>query len=122
MVEILVKKENKLLQREELTVRVPHATQATPSRKELTEALVQGIKVPANRLVIERVLTSPGTTESHARVYVYKAADAVPAGQRGVSERRLKGKAAAVGEASGQGSSGKKAAAEGAAQSAPAKK
>ena len=94
MVEVLVKKENKLLQREELTVRVPHPTKATPSRKELTEALVQGIKVPAERLVIERVLTSPGTTESRARVYVYKSADAVPARQRAVSERRLKGKAA----------------------------
>lgn len=96
MVEIIVQKENKLLKREELVTRVEHAKKATPNRKELEHALAEGIKVSADRLIIERVVTKPGTHESQVHVYVYKSADAVPKQQRAVHDRRREGKKAAA--------------------------
>ena len=91
MVEITAHKENPLLKRTEFTARIRHAEKATPSRKELEESLAAAAKVDKDRLVINRITTTPGAMESTITFLVYHAAADIPVAYRERHQRRLTG-------------------------------
>jgi len=72
--EILESRENKLIGRKELIVRVDHWPQGTPPRKELRERIAQILKVDPEAVYVRKVKTEYGKCESLARIHVYESA------------------------------------------------
>jgi len=72
-IEILESRENKLIERKELIVRISHWPQGTPSRKEVRERIAKLLGVDPNLVYIRRLKTEYGMCESLARVHVYQS-------------------------------------------------
>ena len=75
-VKIVQERPNPLLERTEYTFRADHATAATPTRDAVRTELAKLVKVPKDRLVIERMGARYGTavTEGVAVAYANTAA------------------------------------------------
>ncbi len=73
---ILEERPNPLLERTEYTFRADHATAASPTRDTVRTELAKLVKVPKDRLVIERMAARYGTavTEGVAVAYANVAA------------------------------------------------
>ncbi len=72
--EILESRDNKLIGRKELIVRIDHWPQGTPPRKELRERIAQMLKVNPEAVYVRKVKTEYGKCESLARIHVYESA------------------------------------------------
>lgn len=72
--EILESRDNKLIGRKELIVKVDHWPQGTPPRKELRELIAQMLKVDPEAVYVRKVRTEYGRCESLARIHVYESA------------------------------------------------
>ena len=71
--EIVEKKENKLLEREALIVRGTHEG-PTPTRLAVKQAVVTKLKVPADQVMVRAMSTRFGDQGFSAEVHVYKTA------------------------------------------------
>jgi ribosomal protein S24E len=74
---ILTERPNPLLQRVEYTFEIDHATASTPPRGEVRSELAKLLKVPADRLVIERMNARFGTAKTRGEAMAYQTADAL---------------------------------------------
>ncbi len=70
-VEIEQEKENKLMHRSELTLRVDHEGEGTPSREELSGEIANLVNSSRNEIVIDKIDTAFGKEESIVEVRVY---------------------------------------------------
>jgi ribosomal protein S24E len=78
-VKILDERPNPLLQRKEYTFEVDHAGAATPPRSEVRKELAKLVKVPSDRLVIERMNARFGTAKTRGEAMAYATKEAVDA-------------------------------------------
>jgi ribosomal protein S24E len=76
-VKILNERPNPLLHRKEYTFEVDHAGTATPPRSEVRKELAKLVKVPADRLVIERMNARFGTAKTRGEAAAYATKEAV---------------------------------------------
>jgi ribosomal protein S24E len=76
-VKILEERPNPLLHRKEYTFEVDHAGAATPPRAEVRKELAKLVKVPADRLVIERMNARFGTAKTRGEAMAYATKEAV---------------------------------------------
>ena len=76
-VKILEERANPLLHRKEYTFEVDHAGAATPPRAEVRKELAKLVKVPADRLVIERMNALFGTAKTRGDAMAYATKEAV---------------------------------------------
>ncbi len=107
---ILEERANPLLKRIEYTFEVDHAGASTPPRADLRKELAKLVKVPASRLIIERMHARYGAARTRGEAMAYQSDEAVKATVRehilvrnGLKERAPKpGAAPAVGGAPAQ--------------------
>ncbi len=76
-VKILEERANPLLHRKEYTFEVDHAGAATPPRAEVRKELAKLVKVPAERLVVERMNALFGTAKTRGEAMAYATKEAV---------------------------------------------
>jgi small subunit ribosomal protein S24e len=76
-VEIVERKANPLLHRNELRFTVTHPTAPTPKREEVREALAKLAQVSKDRLVIEWMHAKFGTAESEGEAAAYDSKEAL---------------------------------------------
>ncbi|MCI4337266.1 MAG: 30S ribosomal protein S24e [Thermoplasmata archaeon] len=103
---ILEERPNPLLQRIEYRFEVSHAASATPKRDEVRGELAKLIKLPKDRLVIERMRAKFGTATTVGWAAGYQSADALKRivadhiqVRNGLKEKAAKGPAAPAAEA-----------------------
>ena len=75
-VKILEERPNPLLHRKEYTFEVDHAGAATPPRADVRKELAKLVKVPADRLVIERMNARFGTAKTRGEAVAYATKEA----------------------------------------------
>jgi ribosomal protein S24E len=73
---ILEERPNPLLQRTEYRFRAEHALAATPTRESVRAELAQLLKVPKDRLVVERMNARYGTAVSEGVAITYESIEA----------------------------------------------
>jgi ribosomal protein S24E len=73
---ILEERPNPLLQRIEYRFRAEHATAATPTRDTVRTELAKLLKVPKDRLVVERMNARYGTAVSEGVAITYESVEA----------------------------------------------
>jgi len=73
---ILEERPNPLLQRVEYRFRADHATAATPTRETVRAELAKLLKVPKDRLVVERMNARYGTAVSEGVAISYETVEA----------------------------------------------
>jgi len=105
-IRVLEDKSNPLMQRHEIRFEVAHATAATPSRDAVRGELSKLVKVPKDRVIIERMHARYGTAVTRGDATVYDTAEAVKAIVRGhilvrngLKEKPVKGPAPAAASA-----------------------
>jgi ribosomal protein S24E len=76
-VKILDERPNPLLHRKEYTFEVDHAGTATPPRADVRKELAKLVKVPAERLVIERMNARFGTAKTRGEAMAYATKEAL---------------------------------------------
>jgi ribosomal protein S24E len=76
-VKILDERPNPLLHRKEYTFEVDHAGTATPPRADVRKELAKLVKVPADRLVIERMNARFGTAKTRGEAVAYATKEAL---------------------------------------------
>jgi ribosomal protein S24E len=76
-VKILDERPNPLMHRKEYTFEVDHAGAATPPRGEVRKELAKLVKVPADRLIIERMNARFGTAKTRGEAMAYASKEAV---------------------------------------------
>jgi ribosomal protein S24E len=75
-VKILDERSNPLMHRKEYTFEVDHPGAATPPRAEVRQELAKLVKVPPDRLVIERMNALFGAAKSHGEAVAYTTKEA----------------------------------------------
>jgi ribosomal protein S24E len=105
-VEIVDSRPNPLMKRTEYRFTVAHAAAATPQRDALRSEVAKLVKVPKERVVIERVHARFGIARSEGFAAAYETTDALKAVVRehilirnGLKEKAVKGPAAPAVEA-----------------------
>ena len=73
---ILDERPNPLLQRVEYRFRADHATAATPTRDTVRTELAKLVKVPKDRVIIERMNAKFGTTKTLGDAVAYQTKEA----------------------------------------------
>ncbi|MEX2689822.1 MAG: 30S ribosomal protein S24e [Candidatus Njordarchaeales archaeon] len=73
--EIIDKRENKLLYRIEYTFMVRHKDEGTPNRKLIREKAAELLGVPIERVVVRRVVTGFGVNDAKSEIFVYESKD-----------------------------------------------
>jgi len=71
------KRENKLLDREELYVIIDHKGEATPKREELRKRIAAMIGKSEDLVVVYKIISMYGAQKSKALVHVYNSKDAL---------------------------------------------
>jgi small subunit ribosomal protein S24e len=95
---IVEERKNPLLKRTEYRFEIGHAAAATPKRDEVRQALATALKVPKDRVVVERMNAKFGTPLSvgHAATYASKDAALATEPEHILIRNGLKEKAAAA--------------------------
>jgi ribosomal protein S24E len=71
-------KKNPLMKREEYVISVDHSGAATPSRNQLAEGLAKLLKVQKDTILIDKIFTKSGKSESDLKVFVYRKKGEIP--------------------------------------------
>jgi small subunit ribosomal protein S24e len=79
---IVEERKNPLLKRTEYRFEMSHPTAATPKRDEVRQALAAALKLPKDRIVIERMHAKFGTPMSRGEAAAYASKDAALATER----------------------------------------
>ncbi len=74
-IELLDRRENKLLKRLELMLKVFHPGMPTPSRKDVKALVAANLGVPEERVIVDYVKTQFGADYSKAYVKVYDSVE-----------------------------------------------
>ncbi|WXG41158.1 MAG: 30S ribosomal protein S24e [Candidatus Freyarchaeum deiterrae] len=74
-VSINSKKENQLLEREEITFTVNHDLKGTPSREEIKNKLAALLNVDTQKLFIKKIETEYGASKSKGTANIYKSSE-----------------------------------------------
>jgi small subunit ribosomal protein S24e len=97
-VKILEERPNPLLKRVEYRFEVDHATAATPTRDAVRTEVAKAVKVPKDRVIIERMRANFGVARSRGDAVAYQSVDALKAVVRdhilvrnGLKEKPVKG-------------------------------
>ncbi len=69
--EILESRDNRLVERRELTVRIVHWPEGTPPRQLIREHIAKILGVNPDTVYVRKITTEYGSCESLARVHVY---------------------------------------------------
>ncbi len=72
-ISIISRKENQLVEREELVFLVNHESQGTPSREEIKNKLVAILNVDTEKLFIKKIESEHGSTRSKGTARIYKS-------------------------------------------------
>lgn len=104
-VKILEERANPLLKRVEYRFEVEHATASTPTRDAVRTEVAKAVRVPKDRVIIERMQSRFGVARSRGDAAAYQSADALKAVVRehilvrnGLKEKAVKGAAPAAPE------------------------
>jgi len=92
--DIIERKENPLMKREEIWVGVEHLGAATPKRAELLEGTVKVLKAKKELVIIDKIFSERGKGGSKVKVLVYKNEKDIPKDKAEKMKRRLEKKKA----------------------------
>ncbi len=87
---ILSKKENILLRREEVTAEIKNSG-ATPDRKAVTAETAKSLGVDESLVIVDKISTERGRSFSTAKILVYKKKEEIPKGKIAKMEKRIGG-------------------------------
>lgn len=87
--EVTQKKKNPLMNREEVWLEVDHSEAPTPSRRQLLTLTSKTLKAKEENLIIDKIMTRTGKTNSRVRVYSYKNKKDIPQAKLDKMERRM---------------------------------
>jgi len=88
--DVLSRRKNPLLKREEIIVTVEHKGARTPSRLELLEDLSKKLKINKNLIIVDKILTVRGKSESKVKVLAYEKESDIPAYKLEKMKKRIK--------------------------------
>ena len=74
-------KKNPLLKRDEYVFLLDHSGKPTPSRQEILKDLAKELKASEDAIVIDKIISKPGSSVSDAKVLVYKKKEDIPKGK-----------------------------------------
>jgi ribosomal protein S24E len=83
------RKKNPLMKREEVTVSISHEGKPTPNRLSSIDEVAKLLGAAKDSIIIDRIITSGGSTLSEARVLAYKKKEDIPAWRMKKIEQRL---------------------------------
>jgi ribosomal protein S24E len=86
------RKKNAPMKREEVMFSVNHEGKATPSRADLLKEVASKLKVKDELLIIDKIFSTSGKSESEVTVLVYKKKDDIPKGKLEKMKRRMEKK------------------------------
>jgi small subunit ribosomal protein S24e len=102
---IIEERPNPLLKRTEYRFEIGHGTESTPNRDSVRTALANALKVPKDRVIIERMHAKFGVAKSVGEAATYQSKAAVDAVVRehilvrnGLREKKVKGAPGAAAE------------------------
>ena len=75
---IIEKRENPLLKRQEIWVSFGHYGTATPMRQEIIDKLAAELKTDKKKIIVDKIFGFRGRAESKAKVLVYKNEGEIP--------------------------------------------
>ncbi len=90
---ILSKRINPVLNREEVDVQVTHKLQSTPKRADLLKEFSKLLGSKEDLIIIDKMSTSTGKTETLARTLVYKKKEDIPSSKLKRMSKKLPQKA-----------------------------
>ncbi|UCD07684.1 MAG: hypothetical protein JSW41_01800 [Candidatus Aenigmatarchaeota archaeon] len=90
--EILDRKKNPLMKREEIVFSVDHGGKATPARKDLLKEISGKLKVKEDLLIIDKIFSATGKSQSNLKILVYKKKDDIPKGKLEKMKARMEKK------------------------------
>lgn len=70
---IISDRDNKLVERRELTVEIDHFGSGTPTRNEIREKIAEMLKVPVNLVIVRKLETEYGLNVSTALIHIYSS-------------------------------------------------
>ncbi len=89
-IDVLSRKKNPLMNREEVSLSIQHPGAPTPSRHSLLQELSKLLKAKEDVIVIERIITKAGGNLSEAKARVYAKPEDVPKHKAEMMKRRTK--------------------------------
>ena len=72
---IVKKTENKLLERDELEVRIQHEGESVPTREQVLSKVAASLNKERNQVVLVKLQSKYGVSNSIARIHVYNSAE-----------------------------------------------
>ncbi len=98
--EIVTKKANPLLKRDDIELRVEHDGAATPSRAVLLPEIAKLLNVDAKLVIIDKIFTQSGLNIARVKAEVYKKVEDIPPAKLTKSAQRMgtKGEKSTVSE------------------------
>ena len=88
--EIISKKKNLLMGREEAWIRVEHLGKSTPTRKELIADAAKLFKSQDDCVIVDKIFTESGIASSKAKILIYGKAADVPKAKSDKMKIRMK--------------------------------
>lgn len=101
--EVVNQKKNAVMSREEVVLRVEHQGKATPSRESLLKEIAGKLKSKEDLIIIDRIFSSMGKSESEIRVLMYGRKEDIPKGKLEKMKNRMEKKKKAGGEEETEG-------------------
>lgn len=93
-IEIVSRKNNPLLGKEEVELRISHHGQSTPSRQELVKEISSHLKAKEDCMIIDKIVTLHGEAVSKAKVLVYDKPEIIPSYKLEKMKKRMKSREA----------------------------
>jgi len=85
--EIIEEKENILLKRKELKLKIKHPQSPTPKKQDLIKEIAQKYSVPEDHIIINYIFTSRGVQESTAKIKIYQEAPKIKIKEKKAEEK-----------------------------------
>jgi ribosomal protein S24E len=79
--EVRGQRKNPLMKREEVMISVDHSGKATPQRAELIEEVAKKLKASKDLIIVDKIFSASGRSESSVKVLVYKKKEDIPKGK-----------------------------------------
>jgi ribosomal protein S24E len=87
--EIVDRKRNALMKREEAMISIEHGGKATPNRKQILDEVSKLFKARLDTIIIDRIITQGGRPRSDVKALVYSKKDDIPAWRLSKMEQRM---------------------------------
>lgn len=77
-IDVIEKKKNPILKREEMRVKINHQGKPTPTRGEILDDVATKLAAKKDLIIIDKIFSGFGKAESEAKVFLYSKGEDIP--------------------------------------------